>query len=63
MKPYELRDYETSDFADPALFRKEKCSVCGHHLPQDQSIKVGKDWVHTDVRICLALINKSGTKI
>ena len=63
MRPYKLKQYTNSDFADPKVFLQGKlCAVCGHHLPLDQFIKVGKDWVHSDVRICLALINESGLK-
>ena len=62
VRPYKLREYDSEQFEDLSLFRKEYCTVCGHHLPLDQAIKVGGDWVHSDVRICLALVKKSGPK-
>lgn len=58
MRPYKLKDYTNEDFKNLKLFRKEKCYICGHHLPIKQSFKVGKDWVHSDIRICLALTRK-----
>ena len=63
VRPYKLKEYTVEDFTNPLLFRKEYCAVCGHHLPIVQSMKVGKDWVHSDIRICLALYNRSGPKL
>jgi hypothetical protein len=63
VRPYKLKPYTNKDFENSEVFdQKNFCAVCGHHLPLDQEQKVGKDWVHTDVRICLALILKSGHK-
>jgi hypothetical protein len=64
-KPYVLRDTSNksaSYWSDPKIWCSNRCAVCGHHLPVDQVMQVGSDLVHTDVRICLALINKSGGK-
>jgi len=64
-EPYKLRPYgDDTDWNDPEVFKVDEfCSVCGHHLPVDQTTKVGDDYVHSDVRICLALINKSGHRL
>lgn len=58
VRPYRLQDYTNDDYKDRSLFRDEKCFMCGHHLPIKQSFKVGMNWVHTDIRICLALTLK-----
>lgn len=39
------------------------CRVCGHHLPEDQVVKIGEFYVHSDVAICLSLILRSGSKV
>jgi hypothetical protein len=62
-RSYELRNYEPSDFCDRRQFRTELCEVCGHHLPIDQSIPVGVNWKHSDVRICVALVKKDITSL
>ena len=56
--PYILKNYVADDYDNPKLFREEYCFMCGHHLPHNQSMKVGFDWVHTDIRICLALTKR-----
>ena len=58
MRPYKLKDYDNSDFENRELFREQKCFMCGHHLPINQSFKVGVNWIHNDNRICLALTLK-----
>lgn len=61
--PYNLKPYTKEDFADKTIFMQgTTCAVCGHHLPLDQVMQVSEDYVHTDVRICLALIKESGRK-
>ena len=67
-KPYKLREYQKEDWTDPAKFlmnakgKASKCRICGHHLPVDQVVQVGSDFIHSDNTICLALVNKSGIK-
>ena len=65
MRKYELRETLDDPFrlADGIEWHPEMCAVCGHHLPTDQFINVEGQFVHSDVRICLALINKGGSKL
>jgi len=64
-KPYSLRGYSGKDFnTESGIFvAQRKCQVCGHHLPRDQVSSINGVLVHSDVRICLALIQKSGRKV
>jgi hypothetical protein len=65
MKAYNLRKTLDNPFrlADGISWHPEMCAVCGHHLPMDQYIQVEADFVHNDVRICLALTKKGGNKL
>ena len=55
MKRYKLRDYSRQDFANKEIFREEKCGVCGHCIPKDQSMCIRGVWVHNNINICIAL--------
>lgn len=61
-KSYKLRDYKKDDFSDENLFIKSRCYLCGHHIPTDQVVKIGRHFMHKDVAICEALIYHKGRK-
>jgi hypothetical protein len=65
LKAYILRSLEPGKFqlADGTAWTKHRCAVCGHHMPVDQCLQVEDDFVHCDIRICLALTKKGGNKL